>query len=214
MNFYSFGQDSTTNWDVNKIVYNIRKRINSLNFEYNGNKTKKFDNNLSFNIYKLKTLLDESYSNFLNVSPIDSVYRQSLLVNYMSLKDGNISLQTTEILLDDFFAKATSFDLGLNQNGAVEIPVTVITYDLSLKKVSGFYVYWNFWLDKDNPKPYSKFHAFTNPSSSGFLVPGVYDIWVQAANSSERFPSASDRTRNVIFLKGSEKNISITIQLK
>jgi len=208
---FAFSQDSTKTWDINKLVYNLRKKVNSLNFQYNGNKSKDFQNTLCSNIFALKSLLDDNYPRFSNIPGSDSIYRQSLLANYTRLEKGNIDAQVIGDLRDDIVAKISSFDLGLEQNRSVAIPVVVTTYDSSLSKVSGYYVYWNFWLDKENPNAYAHFSEFTNPSSAGFLVPAVYDIWVQKAGDKTQFPPLSRRTKYIISTNNGEKLKPITI---
>ena len=84
---YAFSQDSTSNWDINNIIYNLRKKTNSLNFQFNGNKTKNFADDLSSNIFKLKTILDNSYSKLLQVPNFDSLYRKSLLIDFKTIQN-------------------------------------------------------------------------------------------------------------------------------
>ncbi|MDB5013138.1 MAG: hypothetical protein JWQ25_1340 [Daejeonella sp.] len=207
----AFSQDAINDSSIVTITQNLLKEANLLNFKSNKLKTSNFKNNLSGNIFKLKRILDENYIKFSQVSSSDSMFRQSLLIDYKTLKNGTINLQNIEDLIDDLNAKNKSINLGLDQNEIFNIPVEVTTYDSSLNEISGYYVYWNFWLDKNNSRPNAKFPKFTNPLSTYYLTPGVYDIWVQKANSSERFPSLSGRSKILIFLKDSEKKIPVTI---
>lgn len=214
LGFQARSQDSASNWDINKIIFNLRQKTNSLNFESNGTKTKNFKNILDSNIFQLKSLLDDSYSIFLQVSNSDSLFRYSLLGDYKTLTNDSVNLQNVQDVTDDLNAKINSFSSGLDVNAPNKIQVEVTTFDSSLTPVSGYYVFWNFWFDKDNPKPFSKFLTFTNPKSSDFLTPAVYDIWVQKIGDSTRYPSIKDRTKSIIFLLDTEQKIPITIQVK
>ena len=208
---FAFGQDSTKAKNIDDIIYNLRKKVNYLNFKYNSSKTEDFKDNLSAGIYNLKSMLDDNYTNFLNVSDSNTAYVQSLLMNYKILEKQSISEQDIDDLNEDFTLKINSFNPGLYKNGSDGIPVTVTTYDSALHKISGYFVYWNSWVEKDNPQPYDHFDEFTNPSSSGVLVPGIYDIWVQKAGDKRRYPPTNKRTKNNIFLNTTEKSKNISI---
>jgi hypothetical protein len=90
---FAFGQDSTKAKNIDDIIYNLRKKVNYLNFKYNSSKTGDFKNNLSAGIYNLKSMLDDNYTNFLNVSDSNTAYVQSLLMNYKILEKQSISEQ-------------------------------------------------------------------------------------------------------------------------
>lgn len=215
ISFTTFSQDSDSSWNINQIVYNLRKEANILNFRNNGNKKKLFATEFAAKIFKLKSLLDESYHKFLKVSDSDSLYRKSLLSGYHILKNkSNIDQSTVQDLIDDLNAKLNSYSLGLEENETDDIPIEVTTYDSAFKEAPGYYVYWNFWLDKDNPNANSKFSSFTNPTSKDFLPPGVYDIWVGKEGSSKRYPPLNSRTKMIIFLKNGEKAIPLKIFIK
>lgn len=202
--FFSFGQDSTRN--IEDVIFNFRKKANSLNFQYNGSKTSNFQNNVSAGIYKLKSLLDDNYASLLKIPSLDSAYINSLLIDYEILEKENISEENINDLNDDLSSKTNSFNPGLYQNGIDGIPVTITTYDSALHKVSGYFVYWNYWLNKDNPQPYAHFNQFTNPSSSDVLVPAIYDIWVQKVGDQRRYPPKEQRTKYFIFLNNNERS--------
>jgi hypothetical protein len=199
---------------MSKIVFNLQGEINALNFKQNGSKERDFSSNFDAKVFELKNIFDENYTKLLQSHNSDSVFMQSLIVDYQTLKDKSVNVQSIEDLLDDFHAKFNSFDLGLEQNEIATVAVEVTTFDSSLKKISGYYVYWNFWLDKDNPNPYAHFNQFTSPSSSELLTPSVYDIWVQKPGDSRQFPPKSQRTKNIIFLSDTEKIKSITIIIR
>jgi hypothetical protein len=206
-------QGVSNNRTIDDIVYNTRRRVNSLNLQYNGKRNNKFENKLSENIYKLKDLLDDKFTIFSQVSDIDSLFRQSLLVNYKALENESINLELINDLIEDFSIKANAFRLGLKQNNPTYVHVQVTTFDTSLRKTSGYIVYWNFWLQKNNKSAAATFLDFTNPSSYGYLAPGLYDIWVQKINKTKRFPSEK-RYKRVVSLNGNEKIISISIPVE
>lgn len=211
---FAYTQDTTDNWSINQLVYNLQEEINALNFKYNGSKEKNFSNEVNAKIFELKVFFDENYLKFLQINDSDLVYKKSLSVDYKSLKSLSFNKQTLEDLLDDIHAKSNSFDLGLNQNEANYIPVEVTTYDSALNKISGYYIYWNFWLDKDNLNPYTHFNQFTNPTSSELLIPAVYDIWVQKPGDSKQYPPKNTRVKNIIFLNNGEKIKVISIVIR
>lgn len=198
-------QNLQNQFGSSEIILEIQKEINQINSIENGRKTKRFKNYRSKIIYELKNLINNNSYQYLKISETDTVFRHSLTLNYIVLKEWNGDEQVLEDLFDDFYAKASSHQLGLNAPSNFEIPVTVTTYDSLLNEISGYYVYWNFWFDKDNNKSYSNFNNFTSPSSSSYLVPALYDIWVQKIGETKRFPPLEGRIKQQIFLNGSEK---------
>jgi hypothetical protein len=211
---YSFEQDSTGLWSKNKILGEVRKKINALNFQSNGMKTEHFDNSLCAEIYALKGVSDDNYLRFYKISDSNGMFKQSLIVAYRILNQKEIVTVQIGEIIEDFSLKAESIDLGLDNNEIQDIPVVVMTYDSNLKAISGYYVCWNSWLDKDNPLPFSKFDGFTSPTSSGNLIAGTYDIWVQKTGDNKRFPSLAERAKSDISLHGTQKIVTIKIIVK
>ena len=192
-------------------VGNFTTTINSLNREVNGNRKDEFTTDLQLNTYRLKVLIQSNSKLFTKLNKVDTSLLKSMDMNLHYLQANRKNNEVIFALLEDITLKANAASLAQEMNILAPLPVVVTTYDSTLKPVSGYYVYWNCWLDKNNLTPNGKFEDFTDPGCIGRLIPGTYDIWVSKPGSTVRFPPADARTKTQIFVADGDKPIELKI---
>jgi hypothetical protein len=139
----------------------------------------------------------------------DDFVKTFRLIN-KNLENSNDSLAIAEAT-ETLQAINKTLALGLGHSNVPELQVIVTTVDRNLQPISGLYVYWNFWIDKDNIYPASNFNGFTNPSASGYLRAGIYDIWVKKPGDSTRYPAITQRIKTTVASKHGEERIELKI---
>lgn len=140
-----------------------------------------------------------------DVQLLDSLNRQSQL--------------DTSILFyvrDDLKLKTKLNDLGLDSRKGGDIYIKVFTKRLvnnTLTTVTGYYLYWNYWLDKNLQKPRGNFQNPTAPFTGGYLSAGYYDFWVQKIGTNIREP-LDHSDRKMVIDPSQPENLTIILIVK
>ncbi len=140
---------SQINNKPDNVIIDIQKEINKINSQVN-NGTNNIKTEFQRKISELKKIVDKHYQKYIILSQKDSICRKSfsIILNNLIVKEND--LNNIKEIIEDLKAKNSSLILGIESNPLSEIKIEVTTVDKNFNPIRGYYIYWNFWLDKDS----------------------------------------------------------------